>query len=376
MKSIHIDIIHPANVHYFKHAINIWKENGHQIIITCRNKEITYELLGLEGLEYIPMGKNLRSVLGKLFFLLKCEWNIFRLYLQHKPDLSISFAASYVAHMSFLFGIPHISFDDTEHASLNRKLYLPFTDLVLNPENYFLDLGFKQFKFKGHMELFYLNSKYFKPDSSIFSELGIAKNTPFVFLRFVSWGALHDRGQMGFTDDYKRQLVKKIALKYPVFISSEGDLPVDLKPYQIKIKPNRVHHVLYFSSLFIGEGATMASECAAIGTPAIYVNSLDAGTLQQQAKFGLIHNLRYQKGVIELALNILADNAYKNELRIKVKSLSKERYNLTDFLVWLVEEYPNSKKMLLEGGLDSMEKFEEFSFIIEEYSSRKTLGEK
>ena len=213
LKSIHIDIIHPANVHYFKHAIDNWKNNGHQIIITCRNKEITYELLDLEGLEYTPMGKNPKSFFGKFLFLFKCEWKIFRLYFKKKPDISLSFAASYIAHMSYLFGLPHISFDDTEHAKLNRQLYLPFTDLVLNPESYLLDLGKKQFKFTGHMELFYLNRKYFKPDISIYSELGIEVNTPFVFLRFVSWGAFHDKGQMGFSDDYKIKLVEELALK-------------------------------------------------------------------------------------------------------------------------------------------------------------------
>ncbi|WP_194974472.1 DUF354 domain-containing protein [Aquiflexum lacus] len=370
MKSIHIDIIHPANVHYFKHSIAKWKASGHQLIITCRNKEITYELLELEGLKYIPMGKNPRSALGKVFFLLKCEWSIFLLYIKKKPDLSLSFAASYVAHMSFLFGIPHISFDDTEHAGLNRKLYLPFTDLVLNPESYLLDLGKKQFKFKGHMELFYLNQKYYKPDSQIFSELGIDKQTPFVFLRFVSWGAFHDKGQMGFSDDYKIRLVEELATKYKIIISSEGKLPEELSHFQIRIKPNRVHHVLYYASLFIGEGATMASECAALGTPAIYVNSLDAGTLQQQAKNGLIHNLRYQSGVIELAFNILENKEYKKDLRAKVESLSKERYNLTDFLVWLVEEYPKSKKILLERRIDMKERFRDESSILEDNFSK------
>lgn len=317
------------------------------------------------------MGKNPKSVLGKVLFLFKCEWRIFRLYLKNKPDITLSFAATYVAHNSFLFGIPHISFDDTEHAGLNRKLYLPFTDLVLNPESYLLDLGKKQFKFKGHMELFYLNRKYFKPDPTIYSDLGIAENTPFVILRFVSWGAFHDKGQMGFSDDYKTNLVEELAANYRVFISSEGELPKELRDYRISIKPNKVHHALHYASLFVGEGATMASECAALGTPAIYVNSLDAGTLQQQAKNGLIHNLRYEKGVLELALNVLVDMEYKKGLRKKIEALSKERYNLTDFLVWLVEEYPNSKKMLLEGGLDLQEKFGNSSTLLEECNNDK-----
>lgn len=352
MKSIHIDIIHPANVHYFKHSIAKWKASGHQIIITCRNKEITYELLELEGLPYIPMGENRKSVLGKVLFLFTCECKIFRLYLKNKPDIALSFAASYVAHMSFLFGIPHISFDDTEHARLNRKLYLPFTDLVLNPESYLLDLGKKQFKFKGHMELFYLNLKYFKPDPTIYSELGIDANTPFVILRFVSWGALHDQGQMGFSDDYKVSLVKELSKEYRVFISAEGTLPTELQPFHIQIKPNRVHHVLSYASLFIGEGATMASECAALGTPAIYVNSLDAGTLQRQAEDGQIINKRYQEGTLEKAYEILNDPDYKFRMKEKVKSLNSERYNLTDFLTWLVAEYPQSKQKLLSGEFD------------------------
>ncbi|MCL6259685.1 DUF354 domain-containing protein [Aquiflexum sp. TKW24L] len=357
MKSIHIDIIHPANVHYFKHAITNWKTQGFEIIITCRNKEITYELLALEGLDYIPMGKNPKSVLGKILFLFLCEWKIFKIYFKKKPDIALSFAASYVAHMTSIFGLPHVSFDDTEHAKLNRKLYLPFTDLVLNPESYLLDLGKKQYKFKGHMELFYLNEKYFQPDKQIFFELGILENTPFIFLRFVSWGAFHDQGQMGFSDEYKITLVQKLSEKYEVFISSEGDLPHQLQPFQIKVKPNRVHHVLYFADLFIGEGATMASECAALGTPAIYVNSLDAGTLQRQAEDGLIINKRYQEGILEEAYKILKDLGYKIRLREKIKSLNQERYNLTDFLTWLVAEYPASKQKLLSGQLNPKDNF-------------------
>lgn len=352
MKFIHININHPANVHYFKHAIANWKAQGFEFIITCRNKEITYELLKLEGLNFIPMGRNPKSVLGKIFYLLVCEWKIFRLYSKKKPDISLSFATSYVAHMSTIFGLPHICFDDTEHAKLNRSLYLPFTDLVLNPESYLLDLGTKQYKFKGHMELFYLNEKYFRADKQIFSELGIPENMPYIFLRFVSWEALHDNGQGGFSDEYKISLVKKLSKDYKIFISAEGTLPPELKPFSIRIKPNRIHHVLYYASLVIGEGATMASECAAIGTPVIYVNSLDAGTLQRQADDGLIYSLRHQEKTLELAYKILNDPEFKNSLREKVRNLSEERYNLTDLLTWLITEYPKSKQKLLSGQID------------------------
>lgn len=351
MKRAHFDIIHPANVHYFKHVIANLKEKGVEIVITCRNKEVTYELLESEGFEYIKMGSNPQSKIGKALFLLKCEFKTLFLYLRKRPSISLSFGASYVAHNSFLLRVPHVSLDDTEHASFNRKLYLPFTDLVLNPESYSLDLGKKQFKFPGHMELFYLNEKYFTPDPSIYDDLGIVPSDRFIFIRFVSWGALHDEGQMGFTDEYKVQMIKELTKEYKVYISSEGELPEELLPYQIKIQPSRIHHVLFYAELFIGEGATMASECAAIGTPAIYVNSLNAGTLENQEELGLIHNLRFQTEVIELAKSILKNENIKLELKQKLKSLESERFNLTDFLTWLILNYPTSKKDLNRENL-------------------------
>tara|TARA_B100000315_G_C14584869_1_gene592441 strand:+ start:2797 stop:2976 length:180 start_codon:yes stop_codon:yes gene_type:complete len=53
-----------------------------------------------------------------------------------------------------------------------------------------------------------------------------------------------------------------------------------------------MHDVLYYATLYIGEGATMASECAMLVTHAIYVNSLTAGTLEKQEEYGLIYGFR------------------------------------------------------------------------------------
>jgi hypothetical protein len=349
-KTVLFDIIHPANVHYFKFTINFLKEHGNKVIVTAREKEVTYALLDSEKIDYYKMGKNWNSTFGKILFLFWCEIKAFIIFLKNKPDITLSFGSSYIAHNSFLFGIPHIAFDDTEHASLNRKLYLPFTDLVLTPESFLLSLGKKHVKFPGHMELFYLNQKYFKPDSSVYKLLDIKSNEKFVFLRFVSWNALHDKGQIGLSDVYKVKLVKELSKTEKVFISAEGRMPEELEEFRIKIAPQLVHHVLYFAELYIGEGATMASECAAIGTPAIYVNSLNAGTLINQEKEGLIYNYRNENGVLENALKILNDSNAKHELKNKLRELNKHRIELTDFLIWLILNYPDSKRIVLANS--------------------------
>ena len=43
--TILVDIVHPADVHFFKHAIREWKRKGHQVVVTARDKDMTIKLL-------------------------------------------------------------------------------------------------------------------------------------------------------------------------------------------------------------------------------------------------------------------------------------------------------------------------------------------
>ena len=103
-----------------------------------------------------------------------------------------------------------------------------------------------------------------------------------------------------------------------------------------------MHDALAFSSLFIGEGATMASEAVVLGTPSIYVNSLILGYIEEEKDSGLLYSFRNSKGVIEAAKEIFSrDRAIKN------KSLFlRDKIDVTKFLVWFFENYPYSKEIM------------------------------
>jgi predicted glycosyltransferase len=90
----------------------------------------------------------------------------------------------------------------------------------------------------------------------------------------------------------KLNLVKRLAQTHRVFISAEGDVPEEMNPYRISIAPHLIHSVLYEADIYIGEGATMASECAMLGTPAIYYNSLEVSTIIEQSKHLLIRDCK------------------------------------------------------------------------------------
>lgn len=99
--------------------------------------------------------------------------------------------------------------------------------------------------------------------------------------------------------------------------------------------------------MFIGEGATMASEAAILGTPAVYINPLSAGTIEAQVKYGLVHHFKNGKGVLDKIDELLNDKDLKRKNLIAKQKLIAEHVNI-DFLVWFIENYPKSKKTMDE----------------------------
>ena len=92
--------------------------------------------------------------------------------------------------------------------------------------------------------LAYLHPRYFKPDPSCLNIIGEDENSKFVLLRFVAWEAVHDVTKTGFSLEDKIRLVKALEKYAHVFITSETPLPPELASYQIKISPEKIHHIL------------------------------------------------------------------------------------------------------------------------------------
>ncbi len=343
-----IDIGHPGHVHLFKNFAKEMQQKGNKILFTCRQKEFEIELLKSEGLTYVSFGKKYKTTFGKIFGLLKFDFLEFIQGLKFKPDLFISHGSPYAAHAAALLRKPHISLEDTGNMEQVR-LYLPFTDSVLTSDAFHKDLGAKQIQYKGYHELAYLHPNWFTPDPKIYDILKIKRDTKYIILRFVSWNASHDINQSGLSITEKRELIEHLEKTYTVFISSEGELPSDLRKYQIKIPPQEMHNALAYASIFIGEGATMASESAILGTPAIYINSISAGTISQQEEYELLFNFKNGTGVIDKikALDKISDREKLFEKR--QQKLLEDKIDVTAFLIWFIERYPESKNYTINN---------------------------
>ena len=345
-----VDINHPAHVHYFRNFIKIMESKGYEFIIIARDQLIIEELLNFYKIAYHKRNKRPKGYISKFLYILNAVSFNIKIAAKYKPDLFLSFASFFAAFTSFVFRKPHIALDDTEHNKMNQFLYKPFSDIILTPSCFQKNLGEKQIQFNSYMELCYLHPNYFKPDSSILDLLKIKKDEKYIVLRFVSWNASHDIGQTGLTLEMKYKIIKELLKYAKVFISSEGELSDDLKQYQIKAPSERMHDALAFAALFVGEGATMASERACLGTPAIYANSLKVGyCTEEENLYDLIYGFRNSKGVLEKAIELLNTPNLKQKFQKRKQKMLRDKIDVTAFLVWFIEKYPESVKIMKDN---------------------------
>jgi predicted glycosyltransferase len=343
-----IDIGHPAHVHYFRGLADHFIKKGSAVLFTTRDKEVAVKLLDHYGFQYVNFGKPFKNKLGKIWGLFLFTWRLFFAALKFKPDIYLN-ATQYSAVVAWLLRKPHISLEDTFNFEQVR-LYMPFTSAVLTGSYPHPALGKKEIHYDGYQELAYLHPKRYQPDPQILKMLEVKPGEKYIVLRFISWNASHDFGSAGMSFEQKNGLVNELENYAKILISSEAELPGPLKKYQLHVPPHKIHDVLAFASLYIGEGATMASECAMLGTPAIYMNSQNVFTIQEQEnKYGLIYSYRDFNGVVEKALELIKIPDLRNEFRIKKEKMLSEKIDLTAFLVWFVENYPGSKKIMKEN---------------------------
>jgi predicted glycosyltransferase len=225
-------------------------------------------------------------------------------------------------------------------------LYRPFTKVIITPDILPEKLGKKQIRYKSYHEIAYLHPNYFKPDDTIYEYLRISKSVKFCILRFVSWNATHDFGNKGIPKDDIVTIIKLLSKHFRIFISSESELSADLHEYKISIPPERMHDALFYASLFVGEGATMASESGVLGTTAVYINSIRRSYCEDQEKFGLVYNFQDSKKAIFKIRDLVSHAEKLVNQKESRKSLLKEKIDLTAFLVWFIEKYPLSASIM------------------------------
>jgi uncharacterized protein len=349
-KRILVDINHPAHVHLFKYFVADMKARGNEVIVTAKNVSSITTLLTNYNIPFTTVGVKKDGLIWKYVYELLHIVQVWYLVIVNRIDygIGVSMVLPVVSKLSQMIAFS-LDDDDLVVTPIFGR-FVSMADVIVTPESLASeDRGPNRICHPSFHELAYLHPDRFRPDPAILEEVGVLPGEPFFILRFNAFKAHHDLDAMGLSLDQKLALVALLEPKGKLFITTERDIEPALKAYQMLVSPEKIHSLMYYATMFLGDSQTMISEAALLGTPAIKLNSF-AGRLsipnEIEQRYGLCYSfLPNQFDQLFTQVQTLLERPdLKAEWRRRQAVMLADKVDLTSFLVNLVAEYPTSIK--------------------------------
>ena len=307
--NILLDINHPAHVHLLRNVYALFIEHGHKVIVAAKEIPSAMQLLGLYGIPYVNIGKKDDSIGKKGIDQLAYDYRLFRIVQENHIDIGVGTSIN-LPHVSKLSRMKSIVLDDDddEVEPLFVKFGHPFADAILTPSAINRKSA-KTVYVDAYHELAYLHPKRFTPDPSVLCDAKIRE------------------GERNIDDEFKS--------------------------YQLTVSPEKIHSLIYYATMLIGDSQTMTSEAAVLGTPAVKCNSF-AGRLtvpnELEQKYGLCYSFLPEQHEAFFAKidELLFMPDLKGEWQARRQRMLGDKIDYAEFLAWFVENYPQSKKVAMQ----------------------------
>jgi predicted glycosyltransferase len=290
------DIVHPAHVHFFKHMIHALRQRGHVIAIVAREKDVTSSLLDRLGLDHDTIGRAGRKThFGQLTELVRRDLELARFAHRFRAGLIVTRnpAGVQAARIAGIKGI--FDTDDGSAAGIHFRAARPFAHYLTSPDCLPEDWGRRHVKYQGYKQSAYLHPDHFKPNPNVLKDLGLDAGARYFVVRFVAMHASHDDGESGMPAEVKRIALDRLQRRGKVFLSCEGGVPREWEHLAFRLAPDRLHDLLAFASLVVGDSQTIAAEAAVLGTPSIRASTF-AGRIsyleELEHRYGLTFGFR------------------------------------------------------------------------------------
>ena len=349
--NILIDIGHPAHVHLLRYTSEELKKHGHHVFFSVRDIPVAKRLMDCYGMEYIDLGKKKDSIFGKGMTILNQDIQLLWYVWKNKIDIGLS-SGIVLSHVSKLSKIKSFVFDDDDDATepLVVKYGHPFSEVVFTPSAIKRHTT-NAIYYAGCHELAYLHPNHFKPDATVLREAELTEGETFFILRFVAFKGHHDVNQKGISLEQKRRIVNLLTHYGKVIITSEREIEPEFEQYRLPVPPEKIHSLMYYATMFIGDSQTMTSEAAIMGVPALKCNTF-AGNLsvpnELEQKYGLCyayHPDDFEK-LYEHIERLLKLPDLKEEWMKKREKFLQDKIDVSAFFTWYIENYPGSRQIM------------------------------
>jgi len=307
---------------------------------------MSLELLREYGIEHSIISYQ-KNGLGLIVEMIVRTFRLMKICIDNRPDLLMGIMGPSIAVSGFLLRIPAWVFYDTENAWITNWFAYPLARRVYTPECYMGTIGKNQIRYAGYHELAYLHPQRFAPDRSILARYAVEPDKPYTLIRFVSWQASHDISEKGLSLKDKMRLIELAERYGRVYISSESPLPESIRSKHIPVKITEIHHLIAFAKLVVGESATMASEAAVLGVPALFISDTLRGyTIEEEKKYGLVYNFSRKEieKALEIMEQILNDPESTRQYSEKWQKLLHEKSDVTLYMYQEITTFFSKEK--------------------------------
>ncbi|GAB3961721.1 DUF354 domain-containing protein [Spirosoma harenae] len=348
---------HPAQYLSARETIKrLSKKKGNQVIILIKTKDVLEDLIKKDGIEYTNIlpkerGSTKLAILLSLFHRILI---ILPILLKKRPDLLIGTDAA-LAQLGKILSINRVTIIEDDYPIVKHlaDLTYPFTQTILCPE--VCDVGgweSKKVGYEGYMKLGYLHPSVFTHDNTIKEKYFMSKK--YALIRLSRLAAHHDIGIQGINENLLNEIIQRVRENgYDVWISAEGKLTEKYRCYCLNIDPTDMHHILASASLLVSDSQSMSVEASMLGVPSLRYSSF-VGKIsvlnELENRYGLTFGIQLgEKEKLLLKIDeLLTNKELYATFQQKRRKMLDEKIDSTTFWVWFLENYPVSKKYMID----------------------------
>jgi predicted glycosyltransferase len=321
------DILTPKQVMFFKPALDLFKEAGHEVLCTSREYREVVELSKIKQIHLKIVGRH--GGAGKYEKLRESANRIFELshmIKQFEPDVAIAFSSPEASRVSFGLGISNIGFNDSPHAEAVARLTIPLMDHLFSPwvipYSAWNTFGIPKNRITRYRALdpaAWLKRSPLSPSSTsnLINEIGLEVSKKNVLIRLEETKASYIADKkIESTISMIDAIVDNLSATTNIIILCryEDQISEITKRYEGKayVMQNVPDGTLLISlaDLFIGAGGTMTAEASLLGKPAISIAPVRFYVEKYLINSGLVRRAVTSRDLVRLSKRMLTDKHY------------------------------------------------------------------
>jgi predicted glycosyltransferase len=315
---IWFDILTPKQVMFFRRAVNLLHNSGHEVLSTSRKYREAVELARIKKLDLTFVGSHGGADrYNKLREGARRTYELAKVVKQFGPDVAVTFSSPEGSRVAFGLGIRHIGFNDSPHAEAVAKLTIPLTSKLYCP---------------------WVIPRY------AWSGYGIAKKNIVHYraLDPAAWLKHHNNDDIQEVKQERKMILLRLEESKASYIADKKintikmidrfvdelwqsanivvlcrykDQIADIESRygnKVQVLRNVVEgtNLIKSTQLFVGAGGTMTAEAALLGKPTISIAPIQFYVEKYLIRSGLVKRAIDSRSLVRLGTKMMSDKGY------------------------------------------------------------------